>query len=278
MKVGLKNTGPPVDQGGPPENREITLSQAVSDRTSADPSPGGNELPYRRVLLKLSGEVFAGTVGFGIDPTIVAQFAQELKEIRALGVEVAVVVGGGNIWRGRMAPKMERANADYMGMIATVINGLALQDALEKIGATTRVLTAIEMKEVAEPFIRRRAQRHLEKGRIVIFAGGTGSPYFTTDTCAALRGLEIGADVILKGTKVDGVYDSDPEKNPQARKFQKLPYIDVLQQGLQVMDATAISLCMDNRLPIAVFDITQPGNIKRMILGEAIGTIVKEDA
>lgn len=177
-----------------------------------------------------------------------------------------------------MAPKMERANADYMGMIATVINGLALQDALEKIGATTRVLTAIEMKEVAEPFIRRRAQRHLEKGRIVIFAGGTGSPYFTTDTCAALRGLEIGADVILKGTKVDGVYDSDPEKNPQARKFQKLPYIDVLQQGLQVMDATAISLCMDNRLPIAVFDITQPGNIKRMILGEAIGTIVKEDA
>lgn len=235
-------------------------------------------LPYRRVLLKLSGEVFAGAAGFGIDPSIVIQFAQELKEIRDMGVQVAVVVGGGNIWRGRMAPKMERANADYMGMIATVINGLALQDALEKIGTTTRVLTAIEMKEVAEPFIRRRAQRHLEKGRVVIFAGGTGSPYFTTDTCAALRGLEIGADVILKGTKVDGVYDSDPIKNPQAKKFDRLGYIDVLQKGLGVMDATAISLCMDNRLPIAVFDITHSGNIKRMILGEDIGTIVKEEA
>jgi len=254
------------------------VSQALSDRNApegVDPTPN---LPYQRVLLKLSGEVFAGTAGFGIDPAIVVQFAHELKEIRALGVQVAVVVGGGNIWRGRMAPKMERANADYMGMIATVINALALQDALEKIGATTRVLTAIEMKEVAEPFIRRRAQRHLEKGRIVIFAGGTGSPYFTTDTCAALRGLEIGAEVILKGTKVDGVYDSDPIKNPSAKKFSKLAYIDVLQQGLQVMDATAISLCMDNRLPIAVFDITQHGNIKRMILGEDIGTIVKEEA
>ena len=235
-------------------------------------------MPYQRVLLKLSGEVFAGAAGFGIDPAIVVGFAQELKDIRALGVQVAVVVGGGNIWRGRMAPKMERANADYMGMIATIINALALQDALEKLGATTRVLTAIEMKEVAEPFIRRRAQRHLEKGRIVIFAGGTGSPYFTTDTCAALRGLEIGADVILKGTKVDGVYDRDPIKDPAAVKFSKLSYIDVLQKGLGVMDATAISLCMDNRLPIAVFDITSPGNIRRMILGEDIGTIVKEEA
>ena len=256
-----------------------TLSEPSSISTQTQPAvqPAPQGLPYRRVLLKLSGEVFAGAAGFGLDPNIVIQFAEELKEIRELGVDVAVVVGGGNIWRGRMAPKMERANADYMGMIATVINALALQDALEKVGATTRVLTAIEMKEVAEPFIRRRAQRHLEKGRIVIFAGGTGSPYFTTDTCAALRGLEVGADVILKGTKVDGVYDCDPVTNPQARKFQTLPYIDVLQQGLQVMDATAISLCMDNRLPIAVFDITQAGNIKRMIVGEPIGTIVKEE-
>ncbi len=254
------------------------MSQAVSDKSAPQEGDSAPHLPYRRVLLKLSGEVFAGTAGFGIDPHIVVQFAQELKEIRGLGVQVAVVVGGGNIWRGRMAPKMERANADYMGMIATIINALALQDALEKLGATTRVLTAIEMKEVAEPFIRRRAQRHLEKGRIVIFAGGTGSPYFTTDTCAALRGLEIGAEVILKGTKVDGVYDRDPVKFPDAKKFSKLPYIDVLQQGLQVMDATAISLCMDNRLPIAVFNITEHGNIKRMILGEDIGTIVKEEA
>lgn len=229
------------------------------------------------MLLKLSGEVFAGTAGFGIDPTIVIQFAQELKALRELGIEVAVVVGGGNIWRGRMAPKMDRANADNMGMIATVINGLALQDALEKMGSTTRVLTAIEMKEVAEPFIRRRACRHLEKGRIVIFAGGTGSPYFTTDTCAALRGLEIGADIILKATKVDGVYDSDPVKNPDAKKYDELTYLEVLRQGLQVMDATATSLCMDNRLPIGVFDTTHPGNIRKMIFGEKIGTIVRGD-
>lgn len=232
---------------------------------------------YKRILLKLSGEVFAGQAGFGIEPSIVVNFAQELKDLRSMGVEVAVVVGGGNIWRGRMAPKMERANADYMGMIATVINGLALQDALEKLGATTRVLTAIEMKEVAELFIRRRACRHLEKGRIVIFAGGTGSPYFTTDTCAALRGLEIGANILLKGTKVDGVYDSDPKKNPNAKRYTKLSYLDVLQQGLAVMDATAASLCMDNRLPIAVFDITEPGNIKRIVCGENIGTIVREE-
>ena len=252
------------------------MQSAVQNQTA--PATHSNSLPYRRVLLKLSGEVFAGAAGFGIDPQIVVQFAQELKEIRELGVDVGVVVGGGNFWRGRMAPKMERANADYMGMIATVINALALQDALEKLGATTRVLSAIEMKEVAELFIRRRACRHLEKGRIVIFAGGTGSPYFTTDTCAALRALEIGADMLLKGTKVDGVYDCDPHKNAEAKKFQKLQYIDVLQKGLQVMDATAISLCMDNRLPIAVFDITQTGNIKKMILGEDIGTIVKEES
>ena len=255
------------------------MSVDVSPTDSPDFSPpgGGAKPAYKRILVKLSGEVCAGSAGFGIDPATVIQLAQEFKDIRESGVDVAVVVGGGNIWRGRMAPNMDRANADYMGMIATVINGLALQDALEKLGAKTRVLTAIEMKDVAEPFIRRRACRHLEKGRIVIFAGGTGSPYFTTDTCAALRGLEIGADVILKGTKVDGVYDCDPLKNPNAKKYQQLSYIDVLRQGLQVMDATATSLCMDNRLPIAVFDITQPGNIKRMVSGEQIGTIVRED-
>lgn len=234
-------------------------------------------MPFTRVLLKLSGEVFAGGQGFGIDPEVVSRYANEIKAVRAMGVQVAAVIGGGNIWRGRYAPKMDRAQADYMGMIATVINALALQDALEKASVDTRVLTAIEMKDVAEPFIRRRAIRHLEKGRVVIFAGGIGSPYFTTDTTAALRGLEIGAEVILKGTKVDGVYDGDPVKNPDAKKFKELQYIEVLRRGLKVMDATAVSLCMDNHLPIAVFDITQPGNIMRIVAGEDIGTLVKEE-
>ncbi len=234
-------------------------------------------MPFTRVLLKLSGEVFAGGQGFGIDPDVVSRYANEIKEVRAMGVQVAAVIGGGNIWRGRYAPKMDRAQADYMGMIATVINALALQDSLEKHGVDTRVLTALEMKDVAEPFIRRRAIRHLEKGRVVIFAGGIGSPYFTTDTTAALRGLEIGAEVILKGTKVDGVYDGDPVKNPDAKKFKELQYIEVLRRGLKVMDATAVSLCMDNHLPIAVFDITQPGNIMRIVAGEDIGTLVKEE-
>jgi len=234
-------------------------------------------MPFTRVLLKLSGEVFAGGQGFGIDPDVVSRYANEIKAVRAMGVQVAAVIGGGNIWRGRYAPKMDRAQADYMGMIATVINALALQDALEKHSVDTRVLTALEMKDVAEPFIRRRAIRHLEKGRVVIFAGGIGSPYFTTDTTAALRGLEIGAEVILKGTKVDGVYDGDPVKNPDAKKFKELQYIEVLRRGLKVMDATAVSLCMDNHLPIAVFDITQPGNIMRIVAGEEIGTLVKEE-
>lgn len=235
------------------------------------------KLPYERILLKLSGEVFAGNSGFGVDAPTVRRYAEELCEVLGMGVQVAVVVGGGNIWRGRMAPQMERATADQMGMIATVINALALQDALEKLGVKTRVLTAIEMKDVAEPFIRRRAVRHLEKGRVVIFAGGTGSPYFTTDSCAALRGLEIDADAVFKGTKVDGVYDGDPELNPNATMFQELTYLDVLRQGLKVMDSTAISLCMDNGLAINVFNITQAGNIKRIVSGEKIGTQVKKE-
>lgn len=237
----------------------------------------GNGRVYKRILLKLSGEVFAGGEAFGINPQIVARYASEIREIHEMGIEVAVVVGGGNIWRGRMAPEMDRATADHMGMIATVLNGLALQDALEKLGVQTRVQTAMHMAEVAERFIRRRAVRHLEKGRVVIFAGGTGNPYFTTDTTAALRALEIGADAILKGTKVDGVYDSDPVTNSNARKFKELDYLDVLKRGLKVMDATAISLCMDNKLPILVFNIAEPGNIKKIVSGEDIGTLVKEE-
>ncbi len=233
--------------------------------------------PYERILLKLSGEVFAGSSGFGVDAPTVRRYAEEIADVTALGVQIAVVVGGGNIWRGRIAPQMERATADQMGMIATVINALALQDALEKLEVKTRVLTAIEMKDVAEPFIRRKAVRHLEKGRVVIFAGGTGSPYFTTDSCAALRGLEINAEAVFKGTKVDGVYDGDPELNPDAKMFQELTYLDVLRQGLKVMDSTAISLCMDNGLAINVFNITQQGNIKRIISGEKIGTQVKKE-
>jgi uridylate kinase len=238
---------------------------------------GKKKTPYDRILLKLSGEVFAGSTGFGVDAPTVRRYASELADVVEMGVQIAVVVGGGNIWRGRMAPQMERATADQMGMIATVINALALQDALEKQDVEVRVLTAIEMKDVAEPFIRRRAVRHLEKGRVVIFAGGTGSPYFTTDSCAALRGLEINADAVFKGTKVDGVYDTDPELNPDAKMFQELTYIDVLKRGLNVMDSTAISLCMDNGLAINVFNITHEGNIKKAVSGEKIGTQVKKE-
>ena len=231
---------------------------------------------YGRVLLKLSGEALMGEQSFGIDPAVTAQIAREISEVQALGIQVAIVIGGGNLFRGLAASAkgMDRATADYMGMLATVINGLALQDALEKAGINTRVATAIEMRAVAEPFIRRRAVRHLEKGRVVVFAAGTGNPYFTTDTAAALRAMEMKADVILKGTKVDGIYTADPMLHPTATKFDHISYIKVLEQGLKVMDATAISLCMDNRLPIVVFNLKTPGNIKRAIAGEPIGSLV----
>jgi uridylate kinase len=232
---------------------------------------------FKRVMLKLSGEALQGRLGYGIDYEVTASIARQIKEVKSLGVDVAIVIGGGNIFRGAHGSSagIDRVNADYMGMLATVINGLALQDALEKNGVFTRVQTAIAMQQLAEPFIRRRAIRHLEKGRVVIFVGGTGNPYFTTDTTAALRAIEIGADVILKATKVDGVYSSDPVKNKKARKYDTLRYLDVLKKGLKVMDATATSLCMDNKLPIIVFDLLKSGNIKRVITGEKIGTVVK---
>jgi uridylate kinase len=231
---------------------------------------------YQRVLLKLSGEAMMGDREYGIDPLVIQTVAQEVQEVRALGVEVAIVIGGGNIYRGvaASAKGMDRTSADHMGMLATVINSLALQDSLEKMGIFTRVLSAIEMNRIAEPYIRRRAVRHLEKGRVVIFAGGTGNPFFTTDTAAALRAMEVKSQVILKATKVDGVYDSDPMVNPKAKKFEKLSYIEVLNLGLRIMDATAISLCMENRLPIIVFNLAQRGNIKRVVLGRKIGTII----
>lgn len=233
-------------------------------------------LRYKRIILKVTGEVFAGPGNFGIDGNTVKAFAQEIKEVKELGCELALVIGGGNIFRGAVASEigMDRASADTMGMLATVINSLALQDALEKIGVSTRVLSAIEMRQVAEPYIRRRATRHLEKGRVVIFAGGTGNPYFTTDTTASLRAMEVGAEVILKATKVDGIYDADPFKSSVATKFEELTYIEVLNRELKVMDSTAISLCMDNQLPIVVFNIMEKGNIKRVVSGESIGTLV----
>ncbi|PYQ12602.1 MAG: UMP kinase [Acidobacteria bacterium] len=233
---------------------------------------------YRRLLLKLSGEALLGDKTFGIDRSFTDYLAHEIKQIHDLGVQVSAVVGGGNIFRGvsETAQGMDRVSADYMGMLATVINGVALQDALERMGVITRVMSAIEMREVAEPFIRRRAIRHLEKGRVVIFAGGTGNPYFSTDTAAALRAMEIKAEIILKGTKVDGIYDADPMKDPRARKFDRLTYFDVLQKGLKVMDTTAISLCMDNRLPIIVYDLKAKGGLKQIVTGGKVGTMVKE--
>lgn len=232
---------------------------------------------YGRILLKISGEALAGEQKYGIDPKTITTIASEVKEVVECGTQVALVIGGGNIFRGLAASSrgMDRASADYMGMLATMINSLAMQDALEKVGVDTRVQSAIEMREVAEPYIRRRAIRHLEKGRVIILGAGTGNPYFTTDTAASLRAMEIGAEVILKGTKVDGVYSADPMKDPNAFKFDRLSYIDVLKKGLQVMDATATSLCMDNSLPIIIFNLTTGGNIKRVVLGEEIGTIIK---
>jgi uridylate kinase len=233
-------------------------------------------LKYKRIILKVTGEILAGAHHFGIDSRMVRGFAEEIKEVQDIGCEIALVIGGGNIFRGLEGTEegMERATADTMGMLATVINSLALQDALEKIGVSTRVMSAVEMRQVAEPYIRRRATRHLEKGRVVLLAGGTGNPYFTTDTAASLRAMEVGAEVILKATKVDGVYDVDPLKYQGAKRYGELSYIEVLNKELKVMDSTAISLCMDNRLPIIVFNIMEKGNIKRVVRGEEIGTLV----
>ncbi|HAO93462.1 MAG: UMP kinase [Deltaproteobacteria bacterium GWB2_55_19] len=234
------------------------------------------DLKYKRILVKLSGEALMGDKEFGTDTVVVNAIADEVRAVHSLGIEIALVIGGGNIFRGvsASAQGMDRANADYVGMLATVINSLMLQDALEKKGIFTRVISAIEMKELAEPYIRRKAVRHLEKGRVIIFAAGTGNPYFTTDTAASLRAMEINADIILKGTKVDGVYDRDPVKDPAAKRYTKLKYIDVLKDGLKVMDTTAISLCMDNSLPIIVFSMKTPGNLIRIVKGEEIGTLV----
>ena len=235
-----------------------------------------SELKYKRVLLKLSGEALAGPNGSGIDPTRAEELAARVNEVRELGVDVAIVIGGGNLWRGRtgMERGMERATADYMGMLATVMNAMALMDAMERMGLVTRVQSAVEMHAVAEPYIRRRAIRHLEKGRVVILGGGTGNPYFSTDTAAALRAMEIGADVVIKATKVDGVYDSDPMKNPNAVRFEHLTFLEAINLRLEVMDSTAISLCMDNNMPILVLNLWEPQALKRAIMGQAVGTLV----
>jgi len=238
----------------------------------------GNELEFKRILLKLSGESLAGSDGFGIDPLQAENVAQHIQEISDLGVEIAIVIGAGNIWRGSrgLDRGMDRATADYMGMLATVLNALALMDAMERANIVTRVQTAIEMRDVAEPYIRRRAIRHLEKGRVVIFGGGTGNPYFSTDTAAALRAMEIGADVVIKATKVDGVYDSDPMTNKDAVKFDNLTYIETLNRRLEVMDSTAISLCMDNHLPILVLNLWNEGALRDALFGKQVGTIVSD--
>jgi uridylate kinase len=245
------------------------MSQSKSKKSSAKPV-------YSRVLLKLSGEVLGGEAGMGICPEAVQSMAEQICEVRELGVQVVVVIGGGNIFRGLSGSErgIERATGDYMGMLATIINSLALQDALEKLGAPTRVQSAIAMSQIAEPFIRRRAVRHLEKGRVVIFGGGTGNPFFSTDTAAALRANEIGAEVVLKATKVDGIYDSDPKKNPKAKRYDRITYIEALQRQLKVMDSTAFSLCLDNKMPIVVFDFFKPHNMRRVVLGEKVGTLV----
>lgn len=231
---------------------------------------------YKRILLKLSGEALMGEQSYGIDINRVQQYAEEIRDIHEKGLEIAIVIGGGNIYRGLSAEKagMDRVQADYMGMLATVINSMALQDALEKIGLKTRLLTAIKMEQICEPFIRRRAVRHLEKGRIVIFGAGTGNPYFTTDTAASLRAIEINADAVLKGTRVDGVYTSDPEKNSDAKRYERISFTEVYEKGLNVMDMTAFTLCQENNLPIIIFDMNKPGNLRKLADGESIGTIV----
>jgi uridylate kinase len=253
------------------ELRQMRTTNAASrvERTQGTPI-------YQRIVVKLSGESLSGPEEFGIHAETIQGIAREVNDVRDLGVEVAIMVGGGNIFRGTRQKELaiDRATGDYMGMLATVLNGLALQDALEKVGCHTRLMSAIEMHEVAEPFIRRRATRHLEKQRVVIFAGGTGNPYFSTDTAAALRAMEIKAQVILKATRVDGIYDADPEKVANAKMFEKITYLDVLQKGLSVMDSTAISLCMDNKMPIVVFNMNKPGNLKRVVVGERVGSTV----
>jgi uridylate kinase len=246
------------------------------DNRTINRPKGSPEPTYKRIVLKLSGESFQGAQGFGIDAETVHSIARDVKQVYDLGVQMAIIVGGGNIFRGtrQKSLSIDRATGDYMGMLSTVINGLALQDALEKQGVFTRLQSAIEMHQVAEPFIRRRAMRHLEKGRVVIFAAGTGNPYFSTDTAAALRAMEIKANVILKATRVDGIYDADPEKVPGAKMFERITYLDVIQKGLAVMDSTAISLCMDNRMPIIIFNMNMPGNIRRVVMGEKVGSTV----
>ncbi len=280
--------------GGSPTDDLVPISEAMLDvgvravvaRTAAAPDPLPSSRPplapgvkYRRILLKLSGEALMGDKGFGIDKAVLSGIADEIIDVHSLGVEIALVIGGGNIFRGLAGSTsgMDRASADYMGMMATVINALALQDALESRGAKTRVMSAIEIARLAEPYIRRRAIRHLEKGRLVIFGAGTGNPFFTTDTAASLRAMEIGADIVMKATRVDGVYDKDPKKFKDARMFRRLSYMDVLNRHLAVMDSTAISLCHDNKLPILVFNMTKPGNIRRVVLGEPLGTLVVEE-
>jgi uridylate kinase len=274
----------PTAKGKPP--RKVTAGGGTAGGDDGDDgSPRYPRPPltpgvkYRRILLKLSGEALMGNAGYGIEPGTLSQIADEVIEIHGLGVEVALVIGGGNIFRGVAASSsgMDRAGADYMGMLATLINALAMSDALEARGVKTRVMSALEVSRVAEPYIRRRAIRHLEKGRLVIFAAGTGNPFFTTDTAASLRAMEIGAEIVMKATKVDGVYDKDPKKHKDARMFRRLSYLDVLNRGLEVMDSTAISLCRDNNLPILVFNMTKPGNIRRVVLGEPLGTLVLDE-
>jgi uridylate kinase len=271
-----KDSEEAAEQEGEEETEEDSAASGELEDTPRPLAPG---VRYRRILLKLSGEALMGQQGYGIDAATLSQIADEVIDVLSLGVEIAVVIGGGNIFRGVKGASsgMDRAHADYMGMLATLINALAMQDALEARGSRTRVLSAIEVQRVAEPYIRRRAIRHLEKGRLVIFAAGTGNPFFTTDTAASLRAMEIGAEIVMKATKVDGVYDKDPHKHKDARMFRRLSYMDVLNRNLEVMDSTAISLCRDNRLPILVFNMTKPGNIRRVVLGEPLGTMVVEE-